>query len=899
MEAAKEEVKTERERLEGREAEVQRRESALLEQSEAVRLGALAVETATQQQKALEEHLEAKHREDLGKMTSERDAAARQRDATAEELEALRQKYVELEELRQREASDLGGEIAGLKARLDQTDVQSQVAALSAEVGMLKTGLARSTELAQAAQAAQVAQAAREEAQAAALAAQQRDAPRQASYYPLPSSSAPHANARGLDRAAVAAVAVSISSPRSSPAHREQPSASSPARSTAGISGSQQAYDRLQAFRATHEIQFVGPTQAESEQDIEMSWSLNHPDESIAELNHYTIAGIASVLLDFPSLRTEVHGETGNVRAAPVYLASYFGLDPKRDVQACMDSLASRRANACLEALVAAGVPREQLFATHRGRGGQLQIDFIPHEAATPRGPPPQQRPQRPQRQQHAKDDEAAVREAKLQRSASELQAQLVAAEEVAVAKTAELGARLISAEQREMRAREQAAMAEEAQRVSAEKLGELERMLRQGGEEEKELAGRHVVGSPREAPPPRPRSPSPSGEGGALGGSSPRRALPGNDDEGVDELAQAVELAGVAAAELTLENEGLRVHLDSATATTTELTKKVGELTKLLQEESAAHSLTRSSSVAAMLAAASAANDAIDDASIQPQGAAPAPESVSSSGHSYRQPASSDPSTRASTPRSMERELEERRRALALARQELEAMREGAGPWGWGGGGGGELRAAEDGLFGSAGRKDAGSLSARVRPSAAVALLGGGDGGGEEASSSESSATDGQPELAALMALASHRTGLLKAARAELHELATHADELLALPHGAISLRVSLSEMSVIPSIVFDAISCIALGTERVISPSAAFTVYSATIDEVEIELWDAEASHMIGGSTLSIVPLLSGERSSLDEELDVRLPGGPSLGSIRVSVDATAVGKVAPDES
>ena len=43
-----------------------------------------------------------------------------------------------------------------------------------------------------------------------------------------------------------------------------------------------------------------------------------------------------------------------------------------------MDLLAKDRANACLEALIARGVPRANLYATWKGRSEALKVDFIP-----------------------------------------------------------------------------------------------------------------------------------------------------------------------------------------------------------------------------------------------------------------------------------------------------------------------------------------------------------------------------------------------------------------------------------------------------------------------------------------------------------------------------------------
>ena len=53
-----------------------------------------------------------------------------------------------------------------------------------------------------------------------------------------------------------------------------------------------------------------------------------------------------------------------------------------RDVAKCMGILAHKRAQACLDALVAEGVPKEQLFVTHKGMGGKLGVQFMPSTEA-------------------------------------------------------------------------------------------------------------------------------------------------------------------------------------------------------------------------------------------------------------------------------------------------------------------------------------------------------------------------------------------------------------------------------------------------------------------------------------------------------------------------------------
>lgn len=793
----KEEIETARLDVSAREAEIARREAALLEQSEAVRLGALAVETATQQQKVLEEQMNARHAEAVERMAAEADSIAKDRDHLAAELAAEKESRLAAESKYEDEIRDLTAANSALKGRIMQSDMQSQMAALTAQVESLKHSLVESTKLAQ-------------ERPGYAHHNQQLQSPQSTT-------------------ALIAAAAVSITP--TAPRNEEgvEGGDGPPAR----FGGtSQDAYDQIQAFLESHEIRFVGPGQAPPT-EVELAWSVDHPDEHTRELNHYTVAGLGRILLGFPHLRTEVHGETGNVRSAPAQLAAHLGLDAAKDVQACMDVLASRRAQACLDALVAVGVPREQLFVTYRGRGGQLAVDFIPHESAAP-----------PTRDGHAAPPQGS--EATAGGGAGIGSGRAMASGDLAAAAAegdhatsgsaaghAEWEARLASTEE---------AVTEEPAALSVTSC----------------TAAQQEAGNEQAKPTP---SPSPaaidtareldnkqSGYGVEKHGAddAPKETDLRNGED-AHALESAVDQAEAAAAELTLENEDLREHLDSATATTTSLVKKMSELTKLLQEESAAHSETKKASVAAMLAATDAASSALAEAGEVQQTV------------EYARPARSDPST-ASTPRSMTRELEDRQRCISLAKQELAKL--GADATGEGGSG----------------------QAARPRLSAIPAMCAPGEltlAAGEEYA---------PEELSALATLAHRRSDRLKSSRAELQQLAEYADELLALPQGPLSLSISLSEMSVIPSVIFDAITCIALGTERVIAPNASFNIHSAAVDEVEVELWDSEASQMIGCSTFSIMPLLNGERATMDEELDVAMPGGPSLGSIRVLVECKA---------
>ena len=73
-----------------------------------------------------------------------------------------------------------------------------------------------------------------------------------------------------------------------------------------------------------------------------------------------------------------MHGETGAAKAAPRRLADYHRLDRVQQVQQIMDKLAESRAQACVGALVRKGVAGSRLFITHKGRGGNIRVDFVP-----------------------------------------------------------------------------------------------------------------------------------------------------------------------------------------------------------------------------------------------------------------------------------------------------------------------------------------------------------------------------------------------------------------------------------------------------------------------------------------------------------------------------------------
>ncbi|KOO26882.1 alpha- sarcomeric (f-actin cross linking protein) [Chrysochromulina tobinii] len=112
------------------------------------------------------------------------------------------------------------------------------------------------------------------------------------------------------------------------------------------------------------------------------TWNVQHTNSQRRAANMDVIQGIAKILKEYPQVLCEVHGETSPANTAPEPLAVLLGLDPVRDVAECMSILAHKRAQSCLDALVAAGVPPEQLFVTYKGMGGKVGVQFMPSSEA-------------------------------------------------------------------------------------------------------------------------------------------------------------------------------------------------------------------------------------------------------------------------------------------------------------------------------------------------------------------------------------------------------------------------------------------------------------------------------------------------------------------------------------
>ena len=143
-----------------------------------------------------------------------------------------------------------------------------------------------------------------------------------------------------------------------------------------------EATEKIKRFMSDKTVHFNGAGESNL-QYVAQSWSLNHTDSTKAKANQDAIAGIAKILLDYPALKCEVHGETGAASSSPQPLADHFGLDAEEDVKDIMYSLARFRAQACMDELVKEGVPESQLFVTATSMGGHVGVFFVPQGATS------------------------------------------------------------------------------------------------------------------------------------------------------------------------------------------------------------------------------------------------------------------------------------------------------------------------------------------------------------------------------------------------------------------------------------------------------------------------------------------------------------------------------------
>ena len=141
-----------------------------------------------------------------------------------------------------------------------------------------------------------------------------------------------------------------------------------------------EAYSRIRKYMDEHEVAFDGAGEVSS---IEQAWSIQCRDDRRRRDNQDALKTVANILLDYPTMRCYVHGETGKANTAPQALAAHLKLGVK-DVEACMNHLARQRASACLEELVRLGVDRRQLLISSQGMAGKSSVDFIPEGHADP-----------------------------------------------------------------------------------------------------------------------------------------------------------------------------------------------------------------------------------------------------------------------------------------------------------------------------------------------------------------------------------------------------------------------------------------------------------------------------------------------------------------------------------
>ena len=142
--------------------------------------------------------------------------------------------------------------------------------------------------------------------------------------------------------------------------------------------------------------------------------------------------------------------------------------------------------------------------------------------------------------------------------------------------------------------------------------------------------------------------------------------------------------------------------------------------------------------------------------------------------------------------------------------------------------------------------------------------------------------------EIAGMGMLAAERSKHLKATRSHLDDFISYAEQLLLLK-APIKLSVNVMPVgSTLNDLINDAITCIAYGPQRHISSNATIEVISAAIDEIDVEIWDGEATHLIGQASVSIMGLLTNGKGVIEEQLAVGVPGNAPVGSVKVRVEA-----------
>ena len=148
--------------------------------------------------------------------------------------------------------------------------------------------------------------------------------------------------------------------------------------------GEARRHEASRLLRAAGSLRFNGAREAETKASalgIRQAWSVDHLDKAERLRNHEVLTQVSVLLLQHPDLKCEVHGRTSTPSACDPDLAVHFGFNPGTQLQQVMDQLAHERATACLEALVARGVPRRQLVASCAGCTGEQKVLFLPRSS--------------------------------------------------------------------------------------------------------------------------------------------------------------------------------------------------------------------------------------------------------------------------------------------------------------------------------------------------------------------------------------------------------------------------------------------------------------------------------------------------------------------------------------
>jgi len=137
-----------------------------------------------------------------------------------------------------------------------------------------------------------------------------------------------------------------------------------------------------------------------------------------------------------------------------------------------------------------------------------------------------------------------------------------------------------------------------------------------------------------------------------------------------------------------------------------------------------------------------------------------------------------------------------------------------------------------------------------------------------------------------------------LAAAQREFAQLQAEAGSKLARLERCVKLladvhQVSVSGAAIPPSAAgldgADARIFLVFGAVRVASHSAQFEVHDVVVDDLDIELWEASGTRLLGHCCVSVHPLLVKEQVTIDAALPLTSAGGLVVGTVRVHIEAS----------